>query len=311
MEPISAALNANSEHAAHGIAQGPSNPRRKRLRRALYQPGAKPQVPASRHRKAPAARSIPAWGEAPGTRKPASKSASGAPYTSLGRSPRYKPTGIEKRQRRALYQPGAKPQVQARQAPRGLKARPIAISIPQIPLIELNPIFLEKRAKFLLKIHPSMMLHLPVDITNQSAQIRRPNRKCAVSSLPCKPRQSRRLSLHPFRRGGLKLLYQLRDIRLARQTNRKMNVIGNTTNPITFALGIANNRSQIGIKVRTHNVVDQFSPIFRTENYMNKQIRERLGHRDEYRSGFQPSLASGPNTWSYAPCWYSNAPSAL
>jgi hypothetical protein len=248
----------------------------------------RPQTIYGARREAPTARPIPAWGEALGTIQLASKSANGAPYTSLGRSPRYEHT-----------------------KPRGLKARPIAISIPQIPLVKLNPIFLKKCAKFIFKIHSSMVLRLPINVINQLIQIRRPNRKRPVPALPCEPSQRRRLSFQPFRRGCLKLLYQVRDIRLARQSNRKMDVVGNATNPITFAVGIADNCRQIGVKIRAHNVIDHRRAIFRTENHMDKQIRERLCHRDEYRSGLQPSLAIGPDTWGFTPCWHSGAPSAL
>jgi hypothetical protein len=238
--------------------------------------------------KAPTARPIPAWGEAPGTSQTASKSANGATYTSLGQSPRYE----------HLTTPG-------------LKARPIPTSIPQIPLIKLNPILSEKCAKFLFEIDPSMMVHLSIDISNQRTQIRRSNRKSPIPSLPCEPSQAGRLSLHPSGRRSLELLHQIRHTRLPRQANREMNVVRNAANPIALAFRIADNRSQIGIKVRTHDLVDQFRTIFRTENQMNEQIGERLGHRDEYRSGLQPSHSSNPGTWGCAPCWYSDAPSAL
>ena len=275
MEPSSIVLTANTPNMPQGIAL-----------RSVHADNV--QRESNTPRKAPKACPIPAWGEAPGTGQPTSKSAKGAPYTSLGRSPRYKHATI-----------------------RRLKARPISTSIPKIPLIEFNPIFLEKCTKLILKIHLAMMLRLSIDITNQCAQIRRPNRKRPIPSLPREPSQSRRPSLHPSRRGSLKLLNQLCDTRLAGQPNRKMNVVGNTTDSITLASGIADNCRHIGVKVRTYNVVDRLRAIFRAENQVNKQIGERLGHRDEYRSGFQPSLTIGPSTWGYAPCWYSDAPSAL
>jgi hypothetical protein len=39
--------------------------------------------------------------------------------------------------------------------------------------------------------------------------------------------------------------------------------------------------------------------------------RERQWHRQEYRSGLQPSPVTRNTSWGCAPCWYRPAPSAL
>src|SRR4051812_17305559 len=75
----------------------------------------------------------------------------------------------------------------------GLKARPIAVSIPQVAFVAFHTIFLEKRTELILKRHLSMMRFLPVNVTNQRLQIRRPDRERTISSLPRKFRKVGRL----------------------------------------------------------------------------------------------------------------------
>jgi hypothetical protein len=44
---------------------------------------------------------------------------------------------------------------------------------------------------------------------------------------------------------------------------------------------------------------------------MHNDERERQWHRQKYRSGLQPSHVTPNTSWGFAPCWYSDAPSAL
>jgi hypothetical protein len=37
---------------------------------------------------------------------------------------------------------------------------------------------------------------------------------------------------------------------------------------------------------------------------MDQEKRERLGHRGNYRSGFQPCRIAGQISWGFAPGWY-------
>jgi hypothetical protein len=221
----------------------------------------------SNHRsKAPTARPIPAWGEAPCT---------GHPKT------------------------------------RGLKARPIPASIPKVALVEFNAILPQKRTKLLLKILLRMMNFLCIDIPNQRVQVRRPNRERTIPILPFELRKARRFRLQPFGGRRFYLPHQARNITLPAQSNRKVDMIGNAPNAITFRPGIADNGRKIRIQLRTHALIKNRNAILRAENHVNQNVRERLWHRRDYRPGLQPSHSFHIRTWGFAPCWYSVAPSAL
>jgi len=194
---------------------------------------------------------------------------------------------------------------------RGLKARPIAPSIPHIPLVAFNSILLQERAKLLLKITLPVMRFLTLDVLDQGLQVRRPNRERAISSLPHELRQRGRLRLDPLGRGQFEVLHQLRHRRCARQSNRQMDVIGNSANPKTFTLGIANDSGKISIKSRTNRLVDPRHSVFRAEDHMDEKKRERLWHRSDYKSGLQPSVRSTANFLGLRPRLVYPAPSAL
>jgi hypothetical protein len=194
---------------------------------------------------------------------------------------------------------------------RGLKARPIDLSIPEMPLVAFHPILLQECPKLILKIPFPMMCLLSIDVLNQGLQIRRSNGKRAITSLPRELCQRRRLCLQPFRRGRLQLRNHLRDICGARQSDRKMHMVGDTSHAIALASGIAEDRSEAGIELRTHGLIQHGHSPLRAEDHMHHNERERQRHRQQYRSGFRPSHVTPNTSWGYAPCWYSVAPSAL
>jgi hypothetical protein len=205
---------------------------------------------------------------------------------------------------------GGAPCMRTYNAP-GLKARPIHNSIPQIPFIEFHTIFLKECAKFILKILLSMMRLLGIDVTNQGVQIRRPSREGTVASLPGKLRQFRRLGLKPFRSGRFKLLHHLRHFCRARQANREVNVVRNSTYAKAFTFGVAGNGSKIRVECRPNGRIEEGGTVLCAEDHMDQNKRERLRHRIDYRSGFQPSYSTANRTWGFTPCWYKGAPLAL
>lgn len=194
---------------------------------------------------------------------------------------------------------------------RGLKARPIAVSVPQIPLVAFHPVLLQERAKFVLERTLPMMRLLRVDVLDQRLQVCRPNRKHPISSLPCELRQCRGFCLDPFRRRCLQLCNQLRYIRRSRQSHCEMHMIRNASNAVTLASGVTCDRSKIRIQLRTHRIIENRSAALRTEDHVHHNERKRQWHRHEYRSGLQPSPVTRNTSWSCAPCWYSVVPSAL
>ena len=191
---------------------------------------------------------------------------------------------------------------------RGLKARPIQISIPQILLVAVHPILLQERTILRLKILLRMMRFLSVDVSNQRIQIGRPNRERAITTLL---RKLRRLALQPFGRGRLDLRNQVRNIRLAIQSNRKMHMVGNAPNTQTFALVISHNSRKIRKQIGPHTFVQERNAVLRTEHNMHKKEAPRSCHGEDYRSDLRPSTFAGNRSWGFAPRWYSVALPAL
>lgn len=194
---------------------------------------------------------------------------------------------------------------------RGLKARPIHRSIPHIPFVVFDTIFLQKCTKLILKRLFAVMRLLRIDVPDQSVQIRRSNGERTISSLPCELRQARRLCLEPFRGRRFEIFDQLRHTQGTSQTNGKMNMVRDSVHAETFAFGIAGNRGEIRMKVSADVSVDERPAIFRAENQMNQNKSERLGHRQDYKSGLQPSRTTDDRTWAFTPGWYKAAPMAL
>lgn len=65
------------------------------------------------------------------------------------------------------------------------------------------------------------------------------------------------------------------------------------------------------LKSGAHGVVEERSAVFGAEDQMDQDERERLRHRLNYRSGFQPSYVTNHARWGVAPGWYKAAPLAL
>jgi len=107
------------------------------------------------------------------------------------------------------------------------------------------------------------------------------------------------------------MLHHIRKVCRSRQTQSEMDMVRNSTNTETFAFSIAGNRGKICVKGRAHFCIDERPAIFCAENQMNQNKGERLGHRQNYKSGLQPSYAVGHATRSFAPGWYKAAPLAL
>jgi len=88
-------------------------------------------------------------------------------------------------------------------------------------------------------------------------------------------------------------------------------MIGDTSDAITLGASVANDSRKIGKEFRAQGRVQNRDTIFRTEDHMNQDERERLWHGADYRPGLQPSHSFHHESWGVAPCWYSVAPSAL
>lgn len=190
---------------------------------------------------------------------------------------------------------------------RGLKARPILI--PQMFIVRIQSILPQKRTQLITKRLLAMMRLLPIDVSQQRIQIGRPHRERPITDLPREIRDP--LRLQPSRRGRLQLLHQLRNGLFFTETNRKMDMIGNTPNPVTFASSISCDCREIREQIGTNFVVEQRQSVFGAEDHMNHNKSKRSWHSENYRSVFQTSEPMGIYSRGVAPRWYRVAPLAL
>jgi hypothetical protein len=189
---------------------------------------------------------------------------------------------------------------------RGLKARPIPTSIPKVLLVYIHAILLQKCTQLILKRLLAMMHFLPIGVRNQRIQIRRPYGKYAIPTLPCKLHDP--LRLQPSGRRRFQCLNQIRNCHGSVQTNRKVDMIGDSPDAIALASGAADSCRQIRLQIRTYRLIQRRCPTPRAEHDIGKGQR----HRTDYRSGLQPSSQiTGFRSWGLAPCWYSVAPLVL
>lgn len=77
--------------------------------------------------------------------------------------------GIEQRQRREIYQPGHRPGLRQNKEPRA--EVPAYSSVPNIPLIEFNPVSRQKYPVFFLKTASAMVLFLRVNVADEGIEI--------------------------------------------------------------------------------------------------------------------------------------------
>ena len=71
-------------------------------------------------------------------------------------------------------------------------------SVPNIPLVDLNTVFLTQPSKLVLKTLAAMVLLLVLDVLLKRVHVRWTDRECAVSRLPMELRQAGLLGLDPF-----------------------------------------------------------------------------------------------------------------
>jgi hypothetical protein len=148
-------------------------------------------------------------------------------------------------------------------------------------------ILIEKRAHLVLETPFDVVRLLRVDVVDQRADIRRADGKQTVSTLPRELGYP--LLFHPYRRSGFHLGYEFRCRSRRRQSDRKMNVVGNSTHSKALTIQFARGSGEIRMKIRNHVIVDERSPMFRAENDMHQIEAQRLRHGSDYMSGLQPS----------------------
>ena len=82
-------------------------------------------------------------------------------------------------------------------------------SIPQIPFVKFNPVFLQQRQKLLLKTLFTMMLLLILNVIDNGVQLRNADAEGAVFFLPRKEPLIGKILVNPFRGTALDKLHSL------------------------------------------------------------------------------------------------------
>jgi hypothetical protein len=136
-----------------------------------------------------------------------------------------------------------------------------------------------------------MVRLLLVDVTEQRADIRWANRKQTIATLPREVINP--LLLHPNGGARFDLRNNLGRRSRRRQSQRKMDVVGNSTDPEAFAIQLACGPRKIGMQCRFDSIVDQRGTMFRAEDDMHQIETQGLRHGSDYMSGLQPLLGAG------------------
>ena len=154
---------------------------------------------------------------------------------------------------------------------RGLKARPIHISIPQIPFIESHSIFLQKCTQLILKRLLPVMHLLTIDVVRSAL----PKSAAPTENAPY-PRCHAN-----FDRSGDWVLSHLDeedlscstisdDILCARQANCKMNVVRDPAYAKAFAFGVAGNGGKVRVECRANGRTEKAGTVFCAEDHMDQ-----------------------------------------
>lgn len=183
---------------------------------------------------------------------------------------------------------------------RGLKARAKRL-VPHKLFLKRNAVLPEHRSHLGLKITTLVMGGLRIDVTHQRGAVAQPNRKRRIPALPAELRELRSLRLDPFGRRDLQSLNYSRDRFGSSEEQRDVNVVGNAANPDTTAPRAIENRSEIGMHLRSNCVFQKRTPVLGAEYQVDKNIREGLRHGSEYSAGLQPANIIPTLTWGAAP----------
>jgi hypothetical protein len=148
-------------------------------------------------------------------------------------------------------------------------------------------VLIEKRAHLVLEVSLAMVRLLPIDISNQRAEIGRADGKQTIPALPRKSADT--LLFHPGGRAGFDLGDNLCRRSGPGQSHRKTNVVSDASYSETFAIQLARSSRKIGVESRQNVIMDQRDTIFGTEDDMDQIEAQRLRHCRNYMPGLQPS----------------------
>ena len=118
------------------------------------------------------------------------------------------------------------------------------------------PYFLRRGAVFVLEGAGAVMLLLVVDVVEVGIQVRWTDGKGTVAALPCKGGQRGRLGFEPFGGRCFQFLDELGHGDGPRQTHGEMHMVSHASDAETFAIHIAGDRREIGVKRGPHRGIE-------------------------------------------------------
>ena len=151
-------------------------------------------------------------------------------------------------------------------------------------------ILLEKCAHLVLEASLCMVPRLLVNVPNQRIKVGWPNREQAIPTLPSELRHT--FFFHPHGRRSLEVRHNLRRSPRRRQTQRQMNMIGNSSHSKAFTVHAAGRACDVGMQPRSDVITDQRHAVLSAEYDMHQIQTEGLRHGYSLVSGFQPFLGS-------------------
>ena len=145
-----------------------------------------------------------------------------------------------------------------------------------------------QRAQLILETTLRVVRPLPVDVPHNGVHIRRANRKQTIPSLPRKRFHS--LPLHPRGRARLDLRHHLCCHLRGRQSQRNVDMIGDTSNTNTHATKLTDSSRNVCMKGRQDVIFDERRSAFGAEDDMHEVKAQRLRHESDSISALQPSV---------------------
>jgi hypothetical protein len=125
-------------------------------------------------------------------------------------------------------------------------------SIPNIPLVEIEPVPAQEFAIFLLKGVSAMMLLLHVNVLHDVLELTQTHRKCAIPALPEKAPIASIKRFDPLRGYLLCLLDELSLGKSSRQCCDNVNMISDAANAYEFGTEIPADCCKIGVHPWPH-----------------------------------------------------------
>jgi len=141
-------------------------------------------------------------------------------------------------------------------------------SLPQVPVVVFDSMFLQQGEELFLEAHFTMMLFLGFDVTNDSIQLRETYGERAIFGLPGKETLIGECFMNPFRGASLDELHGFGNRHCRRQREQQMNMIGDAPNAQGFHFVLTRNATQIRPKSFPKLLGNEWLPLPGAEDAM-------------------------------------------